>query len=57
MFVFESVDKNVISTETSGAFTTDQFKKILAICKESSLHIFQFYRDVVRKYAGNLSPS
>ena len=47
--VFDGVDKNLISCETSGIYTKNKFAEVINTCKEASLKIFQFYLRVIKK--------
>ena len=48
-FVFESVDRNVVSCYTTGVCSRMQYKKALAACKAASGDIFRFYRESIKK--------
>lgn len=49
-FVFDSVDKNIVTEHTSGKFTVGQYNDALVQCQQASSIVFQFYRDAVKKY-------
>lgn len=50
-FVFESLKESVISTHTNGSFTIQQFNQALALSRQASRKVFEFYTDLVKKYA------
>ncbi|KAI4475290.1 hypothetical protein M0802_015217 [Mischocyttarus mexicanus] len=50
-FTFDSINKNLISCQTSGRFTFEEYLECLNKCEQASTHIFEFYRDVVKKYS------
>ncbi|XP_069672682.1 exosome complex component RRP46 [Periplaneta americana] len=50
-FVFDSYKKNIVASHTTGIFTQAQYHESLLKCKDVSDKIFQFYRDIVKKYA------
>ncbi|KAL0272769.1 UNVERIFIED_CONTAM: hypothetical protein PYX00_005617 [Menopon gallinae] len=52
--VFDGVDKNVVASKIEGEFTKEQFDLALEFCREASLSIFKFYREVVRKAAHSI---
>ncbi|OXU18502.1 hypothetical protein TSAR_012052 [Trichomalopsis sarcophagae] len=49
--VFDSVNKELICCQTSGQFTEEDLTESINKCKEASKYIFDFYRDIVKKYA------
>lgn len=49
-FVFESIEKNTVTTHTTGRFTIGQYNDALTQCKQASATIFQFYRDAIKKF-------
>ncbi|KAF3424063.1 hypothetical protein E2986_05214 [Frieseomelitta varia] len=50
-FAFDSMDKNVICCYTTGCFTETEFLKTMDRCKQASQYVFDFYRNLVKKYA------
>ncbi|KAK9309452.1 hypothetical protein QLX08_000931 [Tetragonisca angustula] len=50
-FAFDSMDKNVICCYTTGCFTETEFLKAMDRCKQASQYVFDFYRNLVKKYA------
>lgn len=50
-FTYDSIKKNVISSSTTGRFTDKEFLECLDKCRQASSCIFNFYRDVVKRYA------
>lgn len=50
-FVFESVQRNVVATHTTGRFTIGQYNDAVIKCRHASDIIFKFYREVIRKFA------
>lgn len=53
-FAFDSINKNVIASYTSGSFPRNKYSEGLQLCKEACDFLFDFYRDIVRKYATTL---
>ncbi|KAG8236183.1 hypothetical protein J437_LFUL013449 [Ladona fulva] len=51
MFAFDSIDFNIVAVDSSGQYTEEQYQKALSLCKEASNEIFDFYRNLVKKYA------
>lgn len=49
-FTYDSIHRNFISCQTSGRFTNEEFLECLDKCEQASTRIFEFYRDVVKKY-------
>ncbi|XP_015185058.1 PREDICTED: exosome complex component RRP46 [Polistes dominula] len=49
-FTYDSIKRNFISCQTSGRFTDKEFVECLDKCEQASTRIFEFYRDVVKKY-------
>ncbi|KAK6638926.1 hypothetical protein RUM43_007196 [Polyplax serrata] len=47
--VFDSIDKNVLSSESSGTFTKCEMDAVTSTCCSASTKMFQFYRDIVKK--------
>ncbi|XP_032521440.1 exosome complex component RRP46 [Danaus plexippus] len=50
-FVFDSRDKNLVTGFTEGAVGEDMYLEALEKCRAASDLVFDFYRDVVRKYS------
>lgn len=53
-FVFDSQKQSVIGVNTDGKFTLQQYNDAQDLCREASKKIFDFYRDMVTKYASVL---
>jgi exosome complex component RRP46 len=53
-FVFESVNKNTVATHTDGRFTVGQYNDALLLARTASDGIFNFYREIVKKFAKEL---
>lgn len=49
-FVYDSVDKNIVASYTTGKFTVGQYNDALEQCRDASEVVFKFYRDAVRKF-------
>ncbi|XP_076445263.1 exosome complex component RRP46-like isoform X2 [Babylonia areolata] len=49
-------DKNysIIGVTSSGKFSTEQYDKCVALCREASLNVFQFYRESMEKKLSKL---
>lgn len=50
-FVFDSLKQSVIGVNTDGKFTLQQYNDAQKMCRQASRNIFDFYRDIVKKYA------
>ncbi|XP_003395595.1 exosome complex component RRP46 [Bombus terrestris] len=50
-FAFDSMKKDVICCNTVGCFTETEFLEAMEKCKHVSQYIFDFYRNLVKKYA------
>ncbi|XP_076659812.1 exosome complex component Rrp46 [Halictus rubicundus] len=50
-FGFDSMKKDVICCHTVGRFTQSEFFEAMDKCKQASQHVFDFYRNLVKKYA------
>lgn len=45
------MNKGVVCCHTAGRFTETEFFETVDKCKEASQHIFDFYRNLVKKFA------
>jgi exosome complex component RRP46 len=50
-FVFDSVNEKMISVSTNGNFTIRQYNEAQNLCLNASKKIFDFYIEMVKKYA------
>lgn len=50
IFVFDSLQQSVIGVNTDGKFTLQQYNEAQNLCREASRKIFEFYREIVKKY-------
>ncbi|KAI5748405.1 hypothetical protein M8J77_025182 [Diaphorina citri] len=50
-FVFDSQKKHLVTSQTGGNFSQNQYEECLIRCREASEHIFKYYKQVVQKYA------
>ncbi|KAK2580600.1 hypothetical protein KPH14_007719 [Odynerus spinipes] len=50
-FTYDSINKDVISCHTTGRFTDKEFLECMNKCRQASVSVFDFYRDIVKKYA------
>ena len=50
-FVFDSLKQSVIGVNTDGKFTLQQYNEAQNLCRQASRKIFDFYRDMVKKFA------
>ncbi|XP_044730272.1 exosome complex component RRP46 [Chrysoperla carnea] len=50
-FVFENINYNIVASHTTGTFTDEQYTEAVHRCKLASEKIFEFYRNIVCKYA------
>lgn len=50
-FVFDSLKQSVIGVNTDGKFTLQQYNQAQSLCRQASRKIFDFYREIVKKYA------
>lgn len=51
IFVFDSYKQSVIGVNTDGKFTVQQYNDAQKLCRQASKNIFDFYREIVKKYA------
>lgn len=49
-FVFDSVNKHTVTAYTTGIFTVEQYEEAQTVCREASKVIFNFYREMIKKY-------
>ncbi|XP_017890063.1 exosome complex component RRP46 [Ceratina calcarata] len=50
-FAFDSMKKDVVCCHTAGCFTETEFLEAMDKCKQASQYVFDFYRNLVKKYA------
>ncbi|KZC06535.1 PREDICTED: exosome complex component RRP46 [Dufourea novaeangliae] len=50
-FGFDSMKKDVVCCDTAGRFSEAEFYEAMDKCKQASQHVFDFYRNLVKKYA------
>lgn len=50
-FVFESTTEKILAVESYGRISEDEYTQCLNKCRASSKLIFQFYKDMIGKYA------
>lgn len=50
-FVFDSQKRRLVTSETGGHFSKDQYEECLIKCREASSLIFDYNKQVVKKYA------
>nr|XP_033338332.1 exosome complex component RRP46 isoform X1 [Megalopta genalis]XP_033338333.1 exosome complex component RRP46 isoform X1 [Megalopta genalis] len=50
-FGFDSMNKDVVCCHTEGRFTQSEFFEAMDKCKQASQYVFDFYRNIVKKYA------
>ncbi|XP_015110720.1 exosome complex component RRP46 [Diachasma alloeum] len=50
-YAFDSIKKDLITCHTSGIFTEKELMISMKQCREASQYIFNFYREVVKKYS------
>ncbi|KAL1460850.1 hypothetical protein WDU94_012790, partial [Cyamophila willieti] len=50
-FVFDSQKQHLVTSQTGGNFSKDQYDECLIKCREASKLIFEYYKQVVKKYA------
>lgn len=48
-FVFDNKEFNVITVNTKGSYSAQQFKKCMSLCKTASKKVFDFYRKSMEK--------
>lgn len=49
LFVFDSVDKNIVISYALGTFSTEEYREALGVCREASKDVFEYYKSVVSK--------
>lgn len=50
-FVFDNCQKNVIGVITDGKFALQHYNSALALCREASDKVFDFYKEIIKKFA------
>lgn len=50
-FVFDSLKLSVIGVNTDGKFSLQQYNEAQKTCRDASRKVFDFYREIVKKYA------
>ncbi|XP_034938036.1 exosome complex component RRP46 [Chelonus insularis] len=50
-FAFDNIKKNCISCYTTGRFNDEELIESLKKCRDASQCVFDFYREIVKKYA------
>lgn len=50
-FIFDSLKQSVIGVNTDGKFTLQQYNEAQKLSRQASRKIFEFYREIVKKYA------
>lgn len=50
-YAFDSMKKDVICCHTTGQFTEAEFFETIDKCRQGSQRVFDFYRNLVKKYA------
>ncbi|XP_043679404.1 exosome complex component RRP46 [Vespula pensylvanica] len=53
-FTYDSLKKDIISCNTMGRFTDKEFVECVDRCRQASSCVFNFYREVVRRYAKSI---
>lgn len=51
IFVFDSLKQSVIGVNTDGKFSLQQYNEAQSLCRQASRKIFDFYREIVKRYA------
>lgn len=54
-FVFDSVEGRIVASQTTGSYTLETYEAALQKCKEESVHIFNYFRNVISNK--HVSPS
>lgn len=49
-FVFDSIDKNIVSAHTTGKFTIGEYNDAVFQCQRASDVVFKFYRNALKKF-------
>ncbi|KAL8575777.1 hypothetical protein ACOMHN_004964 [Nucella lapillus] len=52
--VFSDKDYNVVGVSSSGKFSLEQYDRCVALCREASKKVFQFYRESLEKNLSKL---
>lgn len=50
-FVFDSQKDSVIGVSTDGKFSIQKYNEAQNLCRQASRKIFDFYREIVKKYS------
>jgi ribonuclease PH len=53
-FVFESEKCSLIGVSTDGKFSIQKYNEAQSQCRDASRKIFEFYREIVKKYSSVL---
>lgn len=53
-YVFEGSKKDLVSHHTTGRFTETEFIQSIDKCRQASTCVFDFYREIVKKYSKNI---
>lgn len=53
MFIFDSVDRNIVAAQATGRFTIGQYNDAITQCRLASQRIFEFYKDTIKKFANH----
>lgn len=48
-FVFDSVEGGIVASHTTGSYTLETYQAALQKCKEESIHVFNYFKDVMSK--------
>lgn len=52
LFIFDSIQKSLLTCVNSGKFSEEQFRRCSETCRNASDNIFSFYRSIIeRKYS------
>ncbi|XP_055847839.1 exosome complex component RRP46 [Episyrphus balteatus] len=55
IFVFDSLDKNLVACNTNGRFNLAQYNDALLMCKAASEIVFKFYKNIIAKSHSKLN--
>lgn len=50
-YAFDSINKDIVSCHSIGRFSQSEFLASMDKCRQVSKYIFDYYRDVTKKYA------
>lgn len=47
VFAFDSVEKRIIASHTTGSFSSDIYKSAIDLCRLQCVHVFKFFKSTI----------